>query len=63
MGVTNTILIITGVIVILIGIGTWFNPNLARFINAPGNPQMKGLIAAIVGVIILLVGLLIQFQY
>jgi len=63
MGLTNTILVFSGIIVTLIGIGAWFNPNLARFINAPGNPQVKGLIAAIIGIILLIIGLAFQFQY
>jgi len=59
MGITNTILLICGAIVILIGIGAFLNPNVARWINAPGGPRLKAIIALIVGVILALIGLVI----
>ena len=60
MGFGNTLLIIAGVVAVLIGIGTLFYPNLARFINAPGSPSLKAIIALITGIIILIVGLVVQ---
>jgi uncharacterized membrane protein HdeD (DUF308 family) len=60
MSITNTIMIVIGVIVILIGVLAFFNPYFTKFINAPGGPKLKATIAAIAGVIILLVGLLIE---
>jgi hypothetical protein len=60
MSVTNTILIVIGAIVILIGIFTFFNPNISRIINAPGGPKLKAAIAIIVGIIIALIGLIIE---
>ena len=60
MGITNTILLISGVIVLLFGIGAIFNPNLARWINAPGSPIIKALIAIITGIILIIVGLVVQ---
>lgn len=61
MGITNIILIIAGVIVTLFGLGAFLNPNLARWINAPGAPIIKGIIAMIIGIIMIIVGFLIQF--
>lgn len=59
MGLTNTILLVSGVIVTLIGVAAFLNPNLARWINAPGGPRLKAIIAMIVGIILVIVGLAI----
>jgi len=60
MGIANTIVIIVGASVALIGIGTFFYPNLAKIINAPGGPRIKAIIALITGIILLIVGLIYQ---
>ena len=60
MTLTNQIMIVIGVIIILIGIAAFLNPNFARIINAPGGPKIKGIIALTVGIIILLIGLVTQ---
>ena len=60
MGLANTILIITGVIVMIIGLAAFINPNFSRLINAPGGPRLKASIAFIAGVILLISGLVIQ---
>jgi hypothetical protein len=60
IALANTILIVVGIIVIIIGIAAFLNPNFSRLINAPGSPRLKASIAMIVGVIILLIGLIIQ---
>ena len=60
MGLTNTILIICGVVASLFGIATFLNPNFARWINAPGGPRLKAAIALIVGIIIIIIGLTIE---
>ena len=60
MGLTNTILLIVGIIVIIFGTASFINPNFSRLINAPGGPRLKAIIALIVGVVILLIGLLYQ---
>jgi hypothetical protein len=62
MGIANTILIVTGAIVTLIGVLTLFFPNLARIINAPGGPRLKAIIAIIIGLIIIIVGFTIKLQ-
>jgi hypothetical protein len=53
-------MIIVGVIVALIGVAAFFNPNFARIINVPGGPRLKAIVALIVGIIIAIVGLFIQ---
>lgn len=60
MGMTNTILLIIGAIVTLIGIGTFINPNLAKIINAPGGPRLKAIICTVVGLIIIIIGFAIS---
>lgn len=60
MGITNTILLISGAIVALFGIGVFFNPNLVRWINAPGSPIIKAIIAIVIGVILIVISLVIQ---
>ena len=61
MGITNTILLlIVGAIIALIGLAAFFNPNIARIINAPSGPRLKAIIAMIIGVIIIVAGLVIQ---
>ena len=62
MGVANTILIVTGAIVTLIGVLTTFIPNLARIINAPGGPRLKASITIIIGLILIIVGFNIELQ-
>jgi hypothetical protein len=62
MGVANTILIVVGALVTFLGVLTIFYPNLARIINAPGGPRLKAIIAIIIGLILLIVGLAIEFN-
>ena len=61
MQIANTILIITGFIVLLFGIGVFFNPNFARWINAPGGPRLKAIIAIVVGIILIIVSQIFRF--
>jgi hypothetical protein len=60
MGMTNTLLLIVGIIVTLIGIGAFINPNIAKIINAPGGPRLKAIICIIIGIIIIIVGFAIS---
>lgn len=62
MTTTNTVMVIVGAIVVLFGIGAFFHPNIARWINAPGGSRLKALIALIAGIGIIIVGLLIEIQ-
>jgi hypothetical protein len=61
MEIVNLITLIVGIIVILIGLAAFFNPNFARIINAPGSPRLKAIIAMVVGVIIVTISLIVQF--
>ena len=61
MEFANTILFAVGVIVILFGVAAFFNPSFARWINAPGGPRLKALIAIVVGVILVIVSLIVKF--
>jgi len=56
----NTILIIIGSIVALIGIIAFFIPALTKIINAPGGPRLKAIIAIITGIILILIGLIVE---
>ena len=58
METVNIILLITGAIVAIFGIAAFLNPNFARLINAPGGPRLKAFIAAVVGIILILVGII-----
>jgi hypothetical protein len=60
MDITNTITIIVGVIVLLFGIAAFFNPNWARWINMPGGPRLKAIAALFIGIIIIIIGFIIQ---
>jgi TRAP-type C4-dicarboxylate transport system permease small subunit len=61
VGITNIILLIAGLIVTLFGVGAFFNPNLSRWINAPGGPRLKALIALIIGVMLIMLSFIIKF--
>ncbi len=61
MGIANIILLISGAIVVLFGLGAFLNPNLARWINAPGTPIIKAIITMIIGIILIVLGFVIQF--
>ena len=43
----NIIISIVGIIVTIIGITTFINPNFAKLINVPGGPKIKGIVAII----------------
>lgn len=56
----NNILVIVGIFTIVIGIAAFLNPGFARLINAPGGPRIKAVVALIIGIIIFIVGLVVQ---
>jgi Kef-type K+ transport system membrane component KefB len=58
METVNIILIVVGIIVLLFGIGAFLNPNIARWINAPGGPRLKATIAIIVGIILMILSVI-----
>ena len=61
METVNLITVVVGVIALLIGIGAILNPNIARWIRAPGDPRLKATIAIITGIIIIIIALTIEF--
>ena len=60
IALANTILIVTGIIVIIVGLAAFFIPNFARLINVPGGPRLKASIALLVGIIFLIIDYVIQ---
>jgi putative Mn2+ efflux pump MntP len=61
MTTANTILLLVGILVTIIGLATFISPNLARWINLPGNPTIKAIVSTIVGIILIIIGFVIQF--
>ena len=61
METANIILLIVGLIVLLFGIGAFLNPNFARWINSPGGPRLKAIIAIVVGIILMIVSVIYKF--
>ena len=60
METTNIILLVAGVIVLIFGIGAFLHPNIARWINAPGGPRLKAIIATIIGIILIVIAFIIE---
>jgi hypothetical protein len=60
METTNIILFVSGISVLLFGIGAFLNPNIARWINAPGGPRFKAIIATIIGFILIAVAFIVK---
>jgi len=60
METVNIILLVSGAIVLLFGIGAFLNPNIARLINAPGGPRLKAIIALIIGIILVIVSFIYE---
>ena len=60
MNIVNTLFTVIGVIVLLVGIAAFFNPNLTRWINFPGGPKIKAIGAAISGIIFIIIGLIVE---
>lgn len=62
METVNLILTIVGIIVVLFGAGAIINPNFARWINAPGSPRLKAIIAIVIGIILVIVSLFVKLN-
>ena len=60
MSITNTILVIVGIFVVIIGLLSFINPTFSRLINAPGGSKLKAIIAFIIGLIIIIIGFIVQ---
>ena len=61
METVNIILLVSGAFVSLLGIVAFLNPNLTRWINAPGGPRLKAIIALITGIILVITSLIVEF--
>lgn len=57
MTAANTIMLIVGAIIIIFGIAAFIHPNIARWISVPGGPKTKGIIAMMVGIILIIISL------
>ena len=60
MSNANTILIIVGAIVTIIGVISIFYPALTRIIRAPGGERLKSIISIIIGIILLGIGIFVN---
>jgi len=60
MNTANIVLIIVGAIILLIGIAAFVNPNWTRWINFPGGPKLKAIGSTTVGIILIIIGLIIE---
>jgi hypothetical protein len=60
MNIANSIFLVTGTFVILIGLAGFINPNWTRWINFPGGPRLKSIGAIIIGVILVIVSFAIE---
>jgi len=56
---TNIILVAVGALVALLGFFAVINPNVSKIISAPGSAKIKGVIAIVIGVILIIIGLTI----
>ena len=62
METVNTVLIIVGALLTLLGALTIFIPNLSRIINVPGGPKLKAIVLIIIGLILIVIGISIQLK-
>ena len=62
METVNTVLIIVGALLTLLGALTIFIPNLSRIINGPGGPRLKAIVSIIIGLILIIIGVTIEVK-
>ena len=60
MTITNYIFIIVGGLVAIIGIAAFFLPSLTKIINFPGGPKIKAIATAIIGIILIITGFIVN---
>ena len=60
MTIGNYVFLGIGIIVILVGLAALLNPNWSRRINLPGGPRLKSIGAMITGIILIIIGLVIE---
>ena len=57
METTNIVLVFGGAFVAILGFFALVSPHMSRWISAPGGPRLKGIVAMIVGIILMIIGL------
>jgi hypothetical protein len=62
MEASNSIFIVIGLCITLVGIAAFFYPNIARIISVPGGPRQKAIIAVVVGIVIAIIGFTVQIS-
>ena len=60
MTIGNWIFIIIGIFTTIVGLVGFVNPNWTRLIRLPGDPRIKSIGATITGLILIIVGLIIE---
>lgn len=60
MNIVNTVFLIVGILVLAIGILAFFNPAFTRWINAPGGPKLKAIIATVTGIIFIILAFIME---
>ena len=60
MYLLNTIFLIVGISISILGVVSFFLSALTKFINAPGGPKLKAIIATSIGIFFILLSLFIE---
>ena len=60
MSALNTIFLIIGTVLVIVGAVSFLLPGLTRFINSPGGPKLKAVISMSIGIFFILLGLLVE---
>ena len=62
MELVNIIFILVGISTALIGVVSYFVPNVSRLISFPGGPRLKASVAIIAGIVLIIVGSFVEIQ-
>lgn len=60
MYLLNTIFLIVGIGISILGAVSFFIPALTRFINSPGGPKFKAVISMSIGIFFILLSLFVE---
>ena len=60
MEFVNIIFLLVGVFTLILGIVSMLNPNLTRFINFPGGPRIKAMVAISTGVLFCILAFIVD---
>jgi len=53
------ILTIVGILLLIIGLASFINPNFTRLINLPGETSLKSMVSIIMGIVFILLGFIL----